>query len=154
MLTHRSGTDSPPSLVIPTLRECAAHDCSCASLKGKKKGRTRRRRCDRKRRSGDAGREERKSHERNVRLTHLSRLLSPIFFLLRSNQQGAAPAFFCDVTQPLSAAAAAAGPPACRGRAGRRERREGRMQKNKIKNTPISSDEEDDTASDEAGSVT
>lgn len=38
MLTHRSGTDSPPSLVIPTLRECAAHDCSCASLKEKKKG--------------------------------------------------------------------------------------------------------------------
>lgn len=37
MLTHRSGTDSPPSFVIPTLCECAAHDCSCTSLKEKRK---------------------------------------------------------------------------------------------------------------------
>lgn len=84
---------------------------------------------------------------------------SPHFFFLRSNQQGAAPAF-CDVTQPLSAAGLQ--------RTSREERRmereetvergeRGRMQNTRIalKNTHTSSlpfpDEEEDTGSDEAG---
>lgn len=50
--------------------------------------------------------------------SHLPRNLLPIFFL-RSNQQGAAPAF-CDVTQPLSAAGLQ--------RTSREERRRGRRE--------------------------
>lgn len=84
---------------------------------------------------------------------------SPHFFPLRSNQQGAAPAF-CDVTQPLSAAGLQRTSREERRmereeNCGERGEREDAKHANRTKKENTSSlpfpDEEEDTGSDEAG---